>query len=165
MKVVLQRVNSASVEVDKKIVGKINKGLLIYLGISSDYKEKKLDWMVDKIFKLRVWELEKKGAVTHDVRSVSFLQEKPRKKGFDLNVKDIQGEILVISQFTLFGDCSKGTKPNFAKAHDYNKAEQIYNLFIDKLKQSGLKTESGTFGAMMKVTSENDGPVTLILEK
>lgn len=145
MRVVLQRVNSASVEVENQIVGKIEKGLLIFLGISKDYSEEKLNWMVDKVLKMRLW--------------------KSEEKGFDLSVRDIKGEILVVSQFTLFGETNKGTKPNFVKAGEYNKSEQIYNQFILKLKESGLKIESGEYGAMMKVNLENDGPVTLIIEK
>lgn len=167
MKVVLQRVNSANVIVNDKVVGEINKGILIFLGISKDFDDKKFDWMINKILKLRLWGSEKKGAVTHEVRSVPFLEEeKPHKKGFNLSVKDISGEILVISQFTLFGDCSKGTKPNFVKACDFDIAEKIYNKFISRLKEvSELKIESGEFGAKMIINTQNDGPVTIILEK
>jgi len=101
--------------------------------------------MVNKVLNLRIWQSE--------------------EKGFDLSVQDIKGEILVISQFTLFGDCSKGQKPNFRNAQDFDKAEDTYNLFVNKLKESGLKVETGSFGAMMKISSENDGPVTLVVEK
>ncbi len=145
MKVVLQRVNSASVEVNNKIVGEINKGLLVFLGVSKNYSEDKLDWMADKVLKMRLWASE--------------------KKGFDLSVKDIKGEILVISQFTLFGETNRGTKPNFAKAHDYDIAQKIYEKFISKLEESGLNIQSGEFGAKMSVKLENDGPVTLIIER
>jgi len=145
MKVILQRVNSAKVEVQNSIVGSISKGLLIYLGVSKEFTNEKLDWMVNKVLNLRIWQSE--------------------EKGFDLSVQDIKGEILVISQFTLFGDCSKGQKPNFRNAQDFDKAEDTYNLFVNKLKESGLKVETGSFGAMMKISSENDGPVTLVVEK
>ena len=145
MKLILQRVNSASVEINSQITSKISKGLLIYLGISKDYTDDKLDWITDKILKLRLW--------------------KSERKGFDLSISDIKGEILVISQFTLYGDCKKGTKPNFSQSAEYETAEKIYNQFIEKLREPGLKIESGEFGAMMKIKSENDGPVTLILER
>jgi D-tyrosyl-tRNA(Tyr) deacylase len=166
MKIVLQRVNSANVIVNNVIVGEIDKGILVFLGISKDFNEKKFDWMIDKILKLRLWASEDKGAVTQNIRSGPFLEEKPPKKGFDLSVKDISGEILVISQFTLFGDCTKGTKPNFVKACESEIAKEIYNKFILRLNEiSGLKIESGTFGAKMTLNSQNDGPVTIILEK
>lgn len=146
LKLVIQRVNFAQVDVNDKIVGKIDKGLLIFLGISSDCSLDKLEWMVDKVLKLRLWESE--------------------KKGFDLSVKDICGDILVVSQFTLFGDYSKGTKPNFSKSAQFDIAKEFYDKFIWKLKEkSDLRIENGEFGAMMNVKLENDGPVTVILEK
>lgn len=145
MKAVIQRVSSALVEVDKKVVGSISKGLLVYLGISKNFTEEKFNWMINKVLNFRIWNSE--------------------RKGFDLSVSDIKGEILVISQFTLYGDCSKGLKPNFRDSQDFDKAEEIYNRFIEKLKESGLKVESGVFGAKMKVNSVNEGPVTLIIEK
>ncbi|MCK4997381.1 D-tyrosyl-tRNA(Tyr) deacylase [Candidatus Pacearchaeota archaeon] len=146
MKCVLQRVNNAKVDVDGKTVGSIDKGLLIFLGISKGYNEAKLDWMVNKILKLRLW-----GS---------------SQKGFDNSVTDISGEILVVSQFTLYADCSKGTKPSFEKSMEARRARDVYDLFIEKLKEkSELKIEQGNFGATMKVSLENDGPVTIILEK
>ena len=146
MRVVLQRVSSASVEVCDSVVGSIDMGVLVFLGVSSSFDEAKFDWMVDKILKLRLWGSD--------------------RKGFDLSVKDISGSILVVSQFTLFGDCKKGTKPNFSKACDYDVAREVYDRFIVALREkSGLKVESGEFGAMMNVKLENDGPVTIILDK
>lgn len=164
MKAVLQRVNNAKVEVNSKIVGEINQGLLVFLGISRDWNQKKFDWLAKKIINIRLWATDTKGAVTHDSRSVPFTEAKPRVKGFDLSVNDIKGSILIVSQFTLFGEL-KGNKPNFRNALDYEKAKKIYNKFILTLKESGLKIEQGEFGAMMNVSLENDGPVTLILEK
>jgi len=147
MKIVLQRVNNAKVEVENKIVGRIQKGIILFLGISKNYTEDKLDWMINKILNLRIWPDE-------------------NDKGFQKSILDIQGEILVISQFTLYGDCSRGTKPKFNGSCEYEKAEEVYDLFIEKLREkSKLKIESGTFGGMMKINSENDGPVTLIIEK
>jgi D-tyrosyl-tRNA(Tyr) deacylase len=87
------------------------------------------------------------------------------QKGFDLSVKDIKGDLLVVSQFTLFGDCNKGTKPNFANSASYNFAKENYDKFIEKLEESRLRVQCGEFGAMMRVQSENNGPVTILLEK
>ena len=149
MKAVVQRVNWASVEVDGEIVGEISKGLLVFLGISREFNENKLDWMINKILKLRLWSSD--------------------EKGFDLSVEEIEkGGILVISQFTLFGDCSKSNKPNFRNSMEFEKAEKIYDSFIEKLKRDSSKkimVETGKFGAKMEVKLENDGPVTIILEK
>lgn len=146
MRLVIQRVNSASVEVENKIVGQINKGMLILLGISKDYNEKKLDWMINKILALRLWSNE--------------------EKGFQQNIQDINGEFLIVSQFTLFGDCKQGTKPKFNNSMPGEKAKEIYELFIKKLKEkTKLNIQTGEFGAMMNVKLENDGPVTIILER
>ena len=144
MKLIIQRVNFAKVEVNNKIVGSINKGLLILVGISKNYSEKKLEWMIRKTLNLRLWASE--------------------KKGFDLSVSDIKGEIIVISQFTLHG-IVEGNKPNFRDSAEYENAEKIYDKYIEELRKSNLKIEKGIFGAKMKVLLENDGPVTIILEK
>lgn len=144
MKIVLQRVSSASVEVDSKIVGKIGKGVLILLGIGEDYTEDKLEYFVKKIPNIRLWASD--------------------KKGFDLSLKDIDGEILVVSQFTLHGVLN-GNKPDFHNSMKADKAEEIYDRFVLKLKEQGLKVETGKFGAMMNVSLINDGPVTLVLER
>ncbi len=146
MKLVIQRVNSASVTVDNKTVGQINKGMLILLGISKDYTEQKLDWVINKILTLRIW---------HD-----------GDKGFQKNIEDISGEFLIVSQFTLFGDCTKGTKPKFNDSMSGQDAEKIYNLFIKKLmEKTKLNIQTGIFGAMMDVKLENSGPITLVIEK
>ncbi|MCA9459269.1 MAG: D-tyrosyl-tRNA(Tyr) deacylase [Nanoarchaeota archaeon] len=148
MKAVIQRVNFAKVLVENQVVGEIKKGLLVFLAVSRDFNEEKMNWMINKILKLRVWS--------------------SKEKGFDLSVKDIEnGEILIVSQFTLFGDCSKSNKPNFRNSMEFEKAEEIYNEFVNKLKEegNGLKIETGRFGAKMDVKLENDGPVTIILEK
>lgn len=146
MKCLIQRVNNAKVDVGGETVGSVNKGLLIFIGISKGYNETKLDWMVNKILKLRLWGSD--------------------QKGFDNSVMDISGEILVVSQFTLYADCQKGTKPSFEKSMEGRKAKEVYELFIEKLKEnSELKIEQGKFGAKMNVSLENDGPVTIILER
>lgn len=144
MRLIIQRVKNASVEVDNKTVGEIEKGLLIFVGISKNFSEDKLDWTVRKVLNLRLWNSD--------------------KKGFDLSVQDIEGEILVVSQFTLHG-VIEGNKPNFKNSAGYEKAKETYERFVDKLKESELKIETGQFGAMMRVKIDNDGPVTLILEK
>lgn len=149
MKLVLQRVNNASVTVENKIVGQIDKGLLILLGVSKDYSEKKLDWMVNKILSLRLW---------NDTEN--------ENKGFQKNIQDINGDFLIVSQFTLFGDCTQGTKPKFNDSMPGEKAKEIYELFLKKLKEkTDLKIQTGEFGAMMDVKLENSGPITIILEK
>jgi len=147
MKIVLQRVNSAKVEVENKTVGQIQKGIILFLGISKSYTEEKLDWMINKILNLRIW-------------------PDKNNKGFQKSILDIQGEILVISQFTLYGDCSKGTKPKFNDSYEYEKAEKVYELFLKRIKEkSKLKIETGTFGKLMNINVEHNGPVTLIIEK
>ncbi|MGG6268588.1 D-aminoacyl-tRNA deacylase [Leptolyngbya sp. AN03gr2] len=144
MRVVLQRVLSSQVVVDREVIGKIDRGLNLLVGIADTDTELELDWMARKCLELRVFSTEGR---------------------FDQSVQDINGEILVISQFTLYGDCRKGRRPSFDRAASPDRAEQLYNQFVEKLRQSGLKIETGKFGAMMQVSIENDGPVTLILER
>lgn len=144
MRIVLQRVSQAEVRVDGNVVGKIGPGLLILLGVAKDDTESDLDWLVEKVCNLRIF---------------------PNEAGkFDRSIKDISGEILVVSQFTLYGDCRKGRRPDFTEAAPPQKAEELYNLSIDKFKAQGLKTESGQFGAMMDVKFINQGPVTLTID-
>lgn len=145
MRVLLQRVKSANVKVNNKIVGQCEKGLCLFLGISNDYDDSKLNWMVNKISNLRCWSKD-------DWR-------------FDLNIKDIEGEILVISQFTLHGRVHKGAKPDFSKSMKAQEAKLVYEKFIQKIKEKGIPVQTGEFGAMMEVNIVNDGPFTLWLEK
>lgn len=144
MKAVVQRVKSASVSVDGDIVGSIDKGLLVLLGVSRNFSYEKLEWMVRKIANMRLWASE--------------------EKGFDLCVKEVGGSVLVVSQFTLFGQMD-GNKPNFRDAAGYEEAEEVYERFVGRLREEGLRVETGRFGAMMEVSLVNDGPVTIILEK
>ena len=146
MRVIIQRVKSSSVRVDGKIIASIDRGLNLLVGISNSDTEAELDWMTRKCLDLRLFAGE---------------DNKPWNK----SIVDIQGEILVVSQFTLYGDCGKGRRPSFSNSADSKVAKPLYNLFIDRLKQSGLTVMTGKFGAMMEVQIENDGPVTLILEK
>ncbi len=145
MKAVIQRVQQAEVKVDGNVTGSINKGLLVFLGIGKEDNEDRLNFLVNKIINLRVFEDE--------------------SGKMNLSVKDTNGEILVVSQFTLYGDVKKGYRPNFMNAAPPEVAEQYYELFIKKLKENGIKTETGKFGAMMQVHLINDGPVTIIIEK
>lgn len=145
MKIVLQRVNSASVTIGNEIYSKINKGLLILFGVEKADREDMLDFFVQKILNLRI-----------------FNDENGK---MNLSVSDIKGEILVVSQFTLASNCKKGLRPSFDNAMAPNIANNYYEKFIELLKTSNLNIQTGVFGADMKVELINDGPVTFILEK
>ena len=146
MRVIVQRVSEAKVTVDKEVIGSINEGLLLLVGIHEEDTNDQLQWMCDKILKLRVF--------SDDIGKMNK------------SVTDIQGGILVVSQFTLYGDVKKGTRPSYIEAARPDKAEPMYNQMIDYFKnKSELNIQTGRFGAMMNVHLLNDGPVTLILEK
>lgn len=145
MRAVIQRVKKAQVKIKEKIVSKIGRGLLVFLAIRDDDTEEKLDWLAEKVANLRIMADE---------------QDK-----MNLSVLETKGEILVVSQFTLYGDCQKGRRPSFVKAAEPKKAQEFYNLFIKKLKNYGLRVKEGIFGARMQVELINDGPVTIIIEK
>lgn len=144
MRAIVQRVSSSKVEVDKKIIGSINKGLNVLVGISKEDTLEDLNYIKDKILNLRIFEDE--------------------NEKMNLSLLDIKGELLIISQFTLYGDCRRGRRPNFMNAEGGDKAKEAYNNFIELLKDSGLKIETGEFGANMKVDIQNDGPVTIMLD-
>ena len=145
MKIVLQRSKVASVTVDGQVTGAIDHGLVLLVGISEEDTEESCNWLAEKIAHLRIFE-DEDGKMNE-------------------SILDKQGAILSISQFTLYGDCSKGRRPNFMKAAKPDQAEQLYNYFNQQLKAKSLHVETGIFGAMMDVQLINDGPVTLILEK
>ncbi|MGK7371221.1 MAG: D-aminoacyl-tRNA deacylase [Candidatus Halalkalibacterium sp. M3_1C_030] len=146
MKVVLQRAKNASVTVDEKQVGAISSGLVLLVGIHEEDTEDEMQWISEKILKMRIFD-DKDGKM-------------------NLSVEDVGGELLVISQFTLYGDASKGNRPSYIEAAGPEKAQKLYEQMIDYFKDnSGLKVESGTFGAYMDVKLTNDGPVTIVLEK
>ena len=144
MKVVLQRVSESSVKVDEKIVGEIKNGLMLLIGVDETDEFPDADWLVKKILDVRVFS-DDDGKMNH-------------------SVKDINGEILCISQFTLISDYKKGNRPSYIKAAKPDKAIPLFEYFKNELKKSGLKTESGIFGADMKVSLVNDGPVTLVFD-
>lgn len=144
MKVVIQRVIKSSVSINNKEVAKIGKGFLILLGISKDDNFEKADYIIKKIYNLRV-----------------FSDENDK---MNLSIQDINGELLIVSQFTLYADCKKGNRPSFINAAPPEDAEKIYEYFINECKKNNLKVETGEFGADMKVELINDGPVTIILE-
>ncbi|MGB3494371.1 MAG: D-aminoacyl-tRNA deacylase [Elainellaceae cyanobacterium] len=146
MRVVIQRVKQSQVTVNGEIVGKIGRGLNLLVGIEQNDTEKELDWMARKCLSLRLF-------------------PKGDEGGFDASIADISGELLVISQFTLYGDCRKGRRPSFDRAAPPTQAEPLYEAFVERLKQSGLHVETGQFGAMMQVDIENDGPVTFVLDR
>ncbi len=146
MRIILQRVTASSVSVAGETIGSIGKGYNLLLGITSSDSEAELDWLIKKCLNLRLF---------------PDSDGKPWSK----TIQDIKGEVLVISQFTLYGDCRKGRKPSFSSAAPPDQAERLYDQFIDRLSFSGVKVASGQFGADMQVMIENDGPVTLILER
>lgn len=144
MKAVIQRVKSASVSINNQLYSKISQGILVLLGVEKNDTKQNADYLADKILKLRIFEDE--------------------NEKMNFSIKDIQGEILVVSQFTLAGDCKKGTRPSFDNAKNPNEANELYEYFVSQLKNSGLKIETGKFRAMMDIELINDGPVTFILE-
>lgn len=144
MRAVVQRVTRASVTVDEKVVGKIGKGLVILLGVRNEDTEKDAEFLAEKCANLRI-----------------FADDKGK---FNLSALDVGGEMLVVSQFTLYGDTRKGRRPSFIEAAPPEISQPLYKHFIQHLKSLGLKVEEGIFGAMMLVEIHNDGPVTLIVE-
>lgn len=144
MKIVIQRVSESSVKVDGKTAGKIGKGLMLLIGIDENDEKTDADWLIQKILNLRI-----------------FGDEEDK---LNLSIQDIKGEILCISQFTLIADYKKGNRPSFINAARPEKAIPLFEYFKEEIAKSGLKTESGIFGADMKVSLINDGPVTVVMD-
>jgi D-tyrosyl-tRNA(Tyr) deacylase len=144
MRVVVQRVKEASVSVDGEVTGKIGKGLLVLFGVKNSDKPEDTVWLLNKLVNLRI-----------------FADEQGK---MNLSVKDVQGEILVVSQFTLYGNCKNGRRPDFFESAPPVFAEQVYEKFLAEVEKEMGSVQAGRFGAMMQVQLINDGPVTLIID-
>lgn len=146
MRIVLQRVRGASVTVDGALVSKIGNGLLLLVGIAAADGEENADWLAEKIAGLRIFN--------------------DRDGKMNLSLRDVEGEVLAVSQFTLLADTRKGKRPSFVQAAQPEKAEPLFDYFCERLHAKGVRSvETGRFGAMMDVALINDGPVTIVLEK
>lgn len=146
MRIVVQRVSEASVTVNNSVTGRIKKGLLLLVGIHTDDTEEEADWCCRKIRKLRIFE--------------------DSEQKMNLSLEDVKGSLLVVSQFTLYGNIKKGTRPSFIEAARPEKAEPLYEYIVKQFRNRyNLHVETGEFGAMMDVKLVNDGPVTLVVEK
>lgn len=144
MRLVVQRVSESSVSVGDKVVGKIGNGFMVLVGITNDDNEMIVDKMIDKLINLRIFEDE--------------------NEKLNLSLLDVGGSILSISQFTLYANCKKGRRPSFLDAAKPDVSKPLYDYFNQKLKDSGIKVETGIFGAMMDVSLVNSGPITIILD-
>ena len=144
MKLVIQRVNRADLKIDGKEVGKINKGLLVLVGVAADDDEKVVEKYFNKLVKLRIFE-DENGKT-------------------NLSLRDVGGELLLVSQFTLLANCKEGNRPSFIGAGSPDEAKRLYEYMVELGKKSDINTECGVFGADMKVSLENDGPFTIVLE-
>ena len=145
MKAVIQVVKSANLKVDGEIISSIGKGLVVYLGVGQGDDREKADYLVKKICNMRI-----------------FVDDNDK---MNLSVKDVLGEILLVSQFTLFANTSHGNRPDFLSAEKPEKANELYLYFKDKIKSENVQVKTGVFGADMKILQENDGPVTIIIER
>lgn len=145
MKVVIQRVKEAKVEVENKVVGKIVKGFLVFLGITHTDTKEQADYLVKKLCNLRVFT--------------------DREGKMNLGLKEVVGELLIVSQFTLYADCSNGNRPSFTEAAKPEQANKLYEYFCSECEKNNIKVERGIFGADMQVSLINDGPVTIVIEK
>lgn len=144
MRLVLQRVKGAEVKVEGQTVGKVGKGMVVFLGVRNGDGEGDAKYLAEKVAKLRVFE--------------------DTSGKFNLSIRDVGGEVLVVSQFTLYGDCRKGRRPSFTQASPPEEAIKLYQRFVALLQERGLRVETGVFGSRMLVEIQNQGPVTFVLE-
>lgn len=144
MRALIQRVKSSDVSIDGRVVGRIGRGLLVFLAIHVDDTEDKVEKMANKLLNLRIFEDE--------------------QGKYNISLKDAGKEVLLVSQFTLYGNCEKGNRPSFIKSARPEKAEPYYNELIKTLREKGAQVETGEFGGMMEVNISNDGPTSLILD-
>ena len=145
MKLLVQRVSSAKVDVDSKTVGKINKGFLVLIGVTHTDTREIADYLVKKLCNLRVF--------------------KDENSKMNLSIKDVDGELLIVSQFTLYANCNDGNRPSFVNSAKPDMANELYEYFVERCRKEVKNVETGIFGADMKVSLLNDGPVTIMLEK
>ncbi len=145
MRLVVQRVKKASVKVDEKIVGRIEKGFLVLIGIKKGDTKEQADYLVKRLCNLRI-----------------FTDENDK---MNLSLKDVNGKLLIVSQFTLYGDCTQGNRPSFIEAAKPEEAIPLYEYFCNQCQLNNIEVQKGIFGADMNVELLNDGPVTIILEK
>ena len=144
MRAVVQRISCSKVTVDERVTGEVKKGLLVLLGVTHEDTSKDVDYMVDKVVNLRIFEDE--------------------NDKMNLSLKDIDGEIMAVSQFTLYGDCRRGRRPSFTDAARPEVANPLYEEFVENIRKQGITVGTGEFGAHMMVELVNDGPVTILLE-
>ena len=144
MKLIIQRVKSAKMSVNNNFKCEINRGIVAYLGITHEDDIKDINYCVDKLIHLRIFDDE--------------------NGKLNLSVQDIKGELLIVSNFTIYGNTKKGRRPSYTDSAAANEAQEIYNLFVKKLEQTGIRFETGEFGQYMRIVSENDGPVNLIID-
>lgn len=145
MRLLIQRAQNAKVVVENKTVGEIGKGFLVLCGITHSDTEKEADYLANKLCNLRVFEDE--------------------NEKMNLSIKDIEGELLIVSQFTLYADCASGNRPSFTNAAKPEYANQLYEYFMQKCQEQNINVQKGVFGAHMEISLLNDGPVTIMLEK
>nr|WP_314114531.1 D-aminoacyl-tRNA deacylase [uncultured Leptotrichia sp.] len=144
MKIIIQRINFAEIFVNNKFKGKIQKGIVAYVGVTTGDTVKDIDFCIDKLINLRIFDDE--------------------NGKLNLSVKDINGELLIVSNFTIYGNTRKGRRPSYTDSAPASEAKEIYNLFVKKLEKTGIGFETGEFGQYMRIVSENDGPVNLIID-
>ena len=144
MKIIVQRVNFAEIFVNNKFKGKIQKGIVAYIGITNGDSVKDIDFCIDKLINLKIFDDE--------------------SGKLNLSVKNMNGNLLIVSNFTIYGNTKKGRRPSYTDSAPASEAYEIYNLFVKKLEQTGIRFETGEFGQYMRIVSENDGPVNLIID-